>query len=134
MGIVSNVKALILHFFQKECSYFLSESTTCKLYKWAALGFTEGNKTNAGICPKYDKTRVWATYIPPQTPVPERRLLCGDKDKICTFPFSYLSKLYYDPYKDTSGVARCGTKSTSLGPVVYKNVDKLDSVIPCSGE
>ena len=102
-------------------------------------------ETNAGICPKSDISQPWiypfndknaVSYYPPETPVPGKKLLCGESSgKICIFPFSLSgSALYYEPYKDASGESRCGTKDNKLVPIDYYDVDELELAILCSSE
>ena len=98
---------------------------------------SKSDETNAGICPKTDKTKD-LSYVP-ETPVPANKKFwwCGEEGKICTFPFYYLSELYYDPYIDDSGVAKCGTLDNSFEPIVYSDafgINQLESAFPCSGE
>ena len=127
-------------YYQEECSVFISKLNNCTLYKNAVVGPTKNNETNAGICPKTDHTRPWKfrgtePVYPPELPVPGKHLWCGEKaGSICTFPFSYESKLFYEPYIDSQGVSRCGTLDSSRAPTEYSSVNNLDTAVPCNGE
>ena len=111
------------------------------MYKFAVIenkagDNTEDIETNSGICPKTDNTSGWSTTFPPAIPVPAERMWCGEAEKICTFPFIYLADIYYDPYIDASGVARCGTMDSQNTPFNYSGfgVNQLESANPCSSE
>ena len=133
---------------QVECAYFLSEANNCKLYKVAILTNVLSNTTldtNAGICPKSDKTRGYPEFddstvpsYPPEIPVPGKHSWCGEEtDSICTFPFFLNnltgSNLHYEPYKDASGELRCGTQNDYY-PIDYYTTYNLSTAIQCSGK
>ena len=92
------------------------------------------------MCPKTKQTRAWEfgnnePIYPPELPVPGKQLWCWKKaGLICTFPFTYESKLFYEPYIDPQGVSRCGTLDTSSAPNKYSSVNNLDTAVPCNGE
>ena len=120
---------------QPECSYFLLESDTCSLFKFATIEVN--NDTNAGICPKYDQTKPWESnsklYYPPKNHTPDMQSWpwCGEagEGSICTFPFSIsTSDLHYIPYKD-----RCGTDDNQFVPMNY-SVNNLTTAGPCKGK
>ena len=100
------------------------------MYKYGYL--VDNEKTNAGICPKYDKARYGGSEPPT---VHGGHLWYGDPSgSICTFPFKIDgSELIYEPYKDSQGVSRCGTEDTSREPLEYVSVNFLDASIPCKG-
>ena len=93
-------------------------------------------QTNAGICPKSDETFAWArdgegSILPTEISMPNNfQLWCGDKEKICTFPFEFESKYYSEPYED-----KCGTEDNSFFPIPYDldpDLD-LDPAVRCTG-
>ena len=100
---------------QAECSYFVSGSNTCKLYKHAVLVKNTGNiQTIAGICPKTDPDDSWIqiNFYSVTTHIPDKLYFWCSGSSICTFPFYYKSELYYEPvYIDGGG--KCGTSVTS---------------------
>ena len=94
------------------------------------------NQTTAGICPKSDETFAWArdgegSILPTEISMPNNfQLWCGDKEKICTFPFEFESKYYSEPYED-----KCGTEDNSYFPIAYDldpDLD-LDPAVLCTG-
>ena len=104
------------------------------MYKDVVIGPTK--RGNAGICPKYDDGSQYDPH-PPEIPDPEKQMWpwCGEAaGSLCTFPFTFGSELLYEPYMDSQGVSRCGTKSTSAFPIEYASVGDLDLAIPCNGE
>ena len=94
------------------------------------------NDTNAGICPKSDKTQAWIyggqKIFPTNITMPDNReqIWCGDKGKICTFPFQIKNALTYysEPFNN-----KCGTKDVKTIPISY-DADELDSAQPCTGK
>ena len=90
-------------------------------------------QTNAGICPKSNQTFAWArdgegSILPTEISMPKDfQLWCGDKEKVCTFPFEFESKYYSEPYED-----KCGTEDNSFFPIPY-DLDNLDPAILCTG-
>ena len=104
------------------------------MYKAAQIRPTENKETIAGICPKFDDG---SKHDPPKFPDPEKQTwpLCGEvAGSLCTFPFLYGTELFYEPFKDSQGVSRCGTKDTSDFPIEYASVNDLDIAVPCSGK
>ena len=113
----------------------MSESNTCKMYTNATIAQTTKLETNAGICPKTNKTLIPGSISPPATPVPENERLCGKDGEICTFPFIFNSVTYFEPYKDATRQSKCGTKDDESSAETYdEDDDDLDPAMPCSGE
>ena len=97
------------------------------MFKYADIGTAESRETNAGICPKYDKTRY------AEVSVPGTQLWCGESSgSLCIFPFIFESKRRYEPYID-SGVSRCGTEDYSFASIEYASVNDLDIAVQCKG-
>ena len=112
------------------------ESDTCTLYKNAELDkITENNISNAGICPKSDKTHAWEngrqSILPTEIPFPDIRkeLWCGDGGKMCTFPFQIQNDptYYSEPYNN-----KCGTDDSWM-PIAY-STNELETAQLCTGK
>ena len=100
------------------------------MYTNATIAHTTKLETNAGICPKTNKTLIPGSISPPATPVPENERLCGKDGEICTFPFIFNSVTYFEPYE-----SKCGSKSDDVYAIDYKDDDDdLESAIQCNGE